>query len=79
MTQLIEQYKITVTLNHDAVDSVVYSGATDLSAQLEKFWPCLLPAMQFRDGRMQALNGAIDVRWEYTGKEEAPEVGGGDN
>lgn len=80
MTELIERYKIDITLNHDQVDSAVYSGGIDLKQCLHDIWPDLarlITAMPC--GRMQFVNGGIEVRFERSGLEEAPELGGGDN
>ena len=82
MTQLIETYKIEITLNHDAVDSAVYSGALDLKKCLSEAWSgigSLVELWPDRRGRLQLLDGGIDVRWERSGLDEVPELGGGDN
>lgn len=80
MTNLIERYRIDVTLNHDAVDSAVYSVALDLKKCLRDIWPDiarLVTAMP--SGTMRFVDGGIELHWEQYELEEAPEIGGGDN
>ena len=77
MTNLIERVTVTVTLNHDKINSAVYSGDVDLWEDLEKLWPIVPSAIWFRDGNVTVRDGALKIEWKSSGLYE--EVESGDN
>jgi hypothetical protein len=85
MSKLIEKCTITVTLDHDhpSVTSAVYAGPHDLEDWVKQAWSSLYPWFTsrrgVRKGRIELMDGAVEVRWEYTGIEEVPELASGDN
>lgn len=77
VSNLIERVTVTVTLNHDEVDSAVYHGATDLKEIVKRIWPHICPWVSVSDGSLKMAG--IEIQWRSTGLEEVPEIGNGDN
>jgi hypothetical protein len=80
VTQLVEDIKIKITLNHCEGDSTVLGGKRDLREEaatyLKNKLPEWLAKRSLEDGYLEL---GIDITFTNTGLYEAPEVSGGDN
>jgi hypothetical protein len=77
MTELVEKFSVTVTLNHDQVDvSKVYLGDVDLKKELIDLWPTLIGLLAVR-GQWRITGKGLTIEVTNLGLEE--EAGAGDN
>jgi isopentenyldiphosphate isomerase len=81
MTQLAEKFQVTVTLNHDEVNSSVYMGETNLHQRVREVWETIPPwfTIDVRAFPVTFHWPGIEIVLSRTGLEEIPETGGGDN
>jgi hypothetical protein len=78
MTDIVEKFTLTVTLNHEQVKSAVYHpGGVSLRDKLRELWPRLVALIDIRDRRGRLQIDGVLVEWASLGIEE--EAGAGDN
>lgn len=80
MTKMNEEFTLRISLDHDGCQGIsnVYGGDVDLEAQAREIFPSLASFIgMVGKGRLE-INGMC-FEWEYTGLQEVPEEGGGDN
>jgi len=80
MTQLNEVFTVRMSLEHDKLDGIskVYGGTMDLEEAARELLPALTQFIGMNGKGKLEFNGIL-VEWEYTGLQEVPEEGGGDN
>ena len=71
MTNLIERITVTVTLNHDQVDSAIYHGGTDIKDIVKRIWPHICPWASVSDGKLTMAG--IEIEWRSSGLMEEVE------
>ena len=80
MTKVNEEFTLRISIDHDGCQgiSTAYGGDVDLEEQAREIFPSLAPFIgKVGKGRLEF--GGMCFEWEYTGLQEVPEVGGGDN